>query len=99
MNSKPLTVIAIFKAKAGKEAALKSELLALIPPTRQESGCINYDLHVDTENPARFVFHENWESKVHLDAHLANAHLKAFVARMPDLIAEPLQLILADKIG
>lgn len=99
MSSKSLTVFAIFKAKPGQEAALKNELLALLPPTRQEAGCINYDLHVDTENPARFIFHENWASKAHLDAHLATPHLKALVAKLPDLIAEPLQLILADKIG
>jgi quinol monooxygenase YgiN len=99
MNSDSLTVFALFKARPGKEAALKNELLALIPPTRQESGCLNYDLHVDVADPAKFIFHENWKSKAHLDAHLANSHLQAFVAKMPDLLAEPLQIILAEKIG
>ncbi|MEM9449380.1 MAG: antibiotic biosynthesis monooxygenase, partial [Cyanobacteria bacterium P01_E01_bin.6] len=25
------------------------------------AGCIQYDLHEDNENPAHFVFYENWE--------------------------------------
>ncbi len=99
MNSKPLTVIAILKAKPGKEAAMKKELLALIPPTRKEPGCLNYDLHQDTEDPARFVFHENWTSKAHLDAHLERPHLKALNAKGVELFGEPPQLILAEKIG
>ena len=99
MKSKPLMVIAILKAKPGKEASLKKALLALIPPTRKEPGCLNYDLHQDTEDPARFVFHENWTSKAHLDAHLERPHLKALDAKGAELFSEPPQLILAEKIG
>jgi quinol monooxygenase YgiN len=99
MKPIPLTVIAILKAKPGQEAALRQELLRLIPPTRSEPGCLNYDLHQDTEDPARFVFHENWASKQHLDTHLETPHLKALAARADELLAAPPQLILAEKIG
>jgi len=85
--SKTLTVIAILKAQPGKEAIVKQELLALISPTRKESGCISYDLHQDEENPARFIFHENWASKAHLDAHLARPHLQALMAKAGELRA------------
>jgi len=98
-STKTLTVIAILKAQPGKEAVVKQELLALIPPTRKEPGCINYDLHQDEENPARFIFHETWTSKAHLDAHLARPHLGALMAKAGELLAEPPQLILAGKIG
>jgi quinol monooxygenase YgiN len=98
-STKTLTVIAILKAKPGKEAVVKQELLALIPPTRKEPGCINYDLHEDMENPARFVFHENWASMTDLEAHLERPHLKALMAKAGELLAEPPQLIMAAKIG
>jgi quinol monooxygenase YgiN len=99
MNSKPLTVVAIVKAKPGKEAEVKQELLALIGPTRREAGCLNYDLHQDLADPARFIFHENWTSQAHLEAHANQPHLQALFAKAPDLLSEPMQLILADKIG
>lgn len=94
-----LTVVAIIKAKPGKEAALRSELLALIPITRKEPGFINYDLHVSTGNPGHFMFHENWTSKQHLDDHLARPHLTAFIAKADELLAEPPQITLWDRIA
>jgi quinol monooxygenase YgiN len=51
-----LTVVAEIKAQAGKEDALRQMLLALIEPTRKEDGFVQYDLHVSTSDPGRFVF-------------------------------------------
>ena len=85
MSSKTITVVATFQAKPGKEAELKQALIGLLAPTRREAGCINYDLHVLPEDPANFLFYENWTSKAHLDAHLQSAHLKALLPRVPEL--------------
>ena len=57
-----LTVVAELQAKPGKEEDLRRAVLALIEPTRQEDGCVQYDLHVHTSDPGRFVFYENWTS-------------------------------------
>ena len=67
MSSKPITVIATFQANPGKEAELQKALASLVTPTRQEAGCINYDLHVSAEYPSRFLFHETWTSRAHLE--------------------------------
>jgi quinol monooxygenase YgiN len=99
MNAKSLTVLAMLKAKSGQEAVLRQELLALIPTTRQEPGCLNYDLHQAADNPAAFLFHENWTSKKHLDDHLARPHLQAFLAKAGDLLAEAPQITLWEQIG
>jgi quinol monooxygenase YgiN len=96
---KTLTVVATIRAKPGKEAVLRQELLALIPTTRKEPGCLSYDLHQATDNPAHFFFHENWTSKQHLDDHLARPHLQAFLAKASDLLAEPPQITLWERIG
>jgi len=96
---KTLTVIALIKSRPGKEAAVREALLALIPITRQEPGCINYDLHVSTENPGHFLFHENWTSKQYLDDHLARPHLTALAARADELFAEPPQITQWERIG
>jgi quinol monooxygenase YgiN len=84
MNT-PLTVIATFEAKPGQEAALCAALSALVEPTCKEAGCLNYDLHESAESPAKFLFHENWTSKAHLDAHLKSAHIQTLLPRIDEL--------------
>jgi len=82
---KTLTVIATFVARPGKEAELRAALSDLVAPTRTEAGCINYDLHAASDNPAKFLFHESWTSKAHLDAHLQSPHIKALLPRIDEL--------------
>ena len=85
MNQKTITVVATFQAKPGKEAELKTALTGLVAPTRQEAGCLNYDLHVSPEDSAKFLFHENWTSQAHLNAHLKSAHIAALLPRVDEL--------------
>ncbi len=99
MNAKTLTVIAQVKAKPGQETQVRKELLSLVAPSRQDAGCLNYDLHQGVDNPGWFVFHENWESKAHLDRHLQKPDLQAVLARVGQMVAEPAQITLWEKIG
>lgn len=96
---KTLTVLAIFQAKPGKEAELRTALIGLIGPTRKENGCINYDLHISLEDPAKFMFHENWTSKSALDAHLQTPHIKALLPRVDELCVAFPQITTWEKIG
>ena len=59
---------------------VKAELLKLIPITRAENGCINYDLHQDNEDPAHFTFYENWESRELWQEHMNAPHLAAYMS-------------------
>jgi quinol monooxygenase YgiN len=83
-----LTVVAEMVAKPGKEEDLRSAALALVEPTRKEEGCVQYDLHVHTDDPGRIVFYENWASAGDLERHSASDHLKAFRARSGEFLAE-----------
>lgn len=83
-----LTVIAFMRAAPGKRDELRAALEALVEPTGQEEGYVNYDLHQSIEDPDRFFFYENWESGEALDAHLAAPHLQEFAARLSDLLDE-----------
>ena len=55
-----VTVVAKVTANSDAVETVKSELLKMIEPTRQEEGCIEYLLHQEIDNPAVFVFYENW---------------------------------------
>ena len=99
MSEKAVTVVATFQAKAGKEKQLKVALSELVAPTRQEAGCINYDLHHLPEDPTRFLFHENWTSRAHLDAHLQSAHLQALLPRVDELCVAPPEITIWERIA
>ncbi|TWX69613.1 antibiotic biosynthesis monooxygenase [Colwellia demingiae] len=74
-----LTIVANIKAAPDKIDLVKAELLKLITMTRSEQGCINYDLYQDNDNPAQFIFYENWETRELWQAHMANDHLKEYM--------------------
>jgi quinol monooxygenase YgiN len=99
MNTKPTTLVVAFQARPGKEAELRKMLLGLLVPTRKEAGCINYDLHIAPDDPAKFLFYENWTSRAHLDAHGQTPHIQNLRARMDEFCAEPPQLVFWEKIG
>lgn len=75
-----LTIVANIVAKEEHIALVKAELEKLIPITRDEAGCIQYDLHQNNDNPAHFVFYENWESRELWQTHMANQHLQDYSA-------------------
>lgn len=75
-----LTIIANITAKSDKIEFVKSELEKLIGTTRSEEGCLQYDLHQDNQNPAHFMFYENWESRELWQKHINNQHLKDYMA-------------------
>ena len=81
-----LTIVANITANADKIELVKAELLKLVPITRAEEGCINYDLHQDNENPAHFTFYENWESRELWQTHMGADHLKAYMAATDGMV-------------
>lgn len=83
-----LTIVASILAKEEKREFVKAELLKLIPITRAEKGCINYDLHQDNENPNLFLFHENWESRELWQVHMNNNHLAEYMKATDGAVEE-----------
>ena len=98
MAGRKVTVFALVKAKPGLEEAVKKELSALVGPTRTEEGCINYDLHQSLDQKGHFRFYENWTSKELLDRHLQSAHVKRFIAKADELLAEPPEITLWEMV-
>lgn len=94
-----ITVVARFKAKEVSEQKLRNVLLTLIEPSRLDEGRIKYDLHQGINDPTRFIFYEIWESKELLDRHAASSHVQNNIARVKDLLAEPPEVTLLDRIS
>lgn len=83
-----LTIVAHIKAKAGHEAAVLAELEKLIPITRAEEGCLQYDLHSDNSDPTYFMFYENWTSRELWQTHMSAPHLDAYMSATEGMVAE-----------
>jgi quinol monooxygenase YgiN len=87
-NMAIVTIVAKVTAKSDQIEAVRQELLKMIGPTCQEEGCIEYRLHQDNDNPALFVFYENWQNAACVEQHMNSPHFIAYVAAVGDLIAE-----------
>ena len=94
-----LSVVAELTAKPGHEDELRSLLLSVIPTVREEEGCIQYDLHVSTADPASFVFYENWKDADALKSHGRSAHMRAFGAKAAALLSGPARILTYTRIG
>jgi len=85
---------------------VKSILSGLVEPTRQESGCIFYQLLQNQENPKDFVFIEESESEALLNAHLNSPHINEAEMKMDYSIAiatlkqsDPILAPLIERVG
>ena len=98
MANKKVTVLASFKAKAGKEEQLKQAIMACVAPTRAEAGCLNYDLHQLAGDKGSLMLYENWVSKQDLDVHLEMPYLRELKAKAGELCAEPIKITLWEML-
>lgn len=99
MASEQITVIARTKARPGMEERLTEAAGALVGPTRQEEGCINYDLHRSADDPSELVFYENWRSKEDLDRHLESPHVKKVLEQLPELSENGVEITLFEMVS
>ena len=68
------------------------EVQEILPKVRSEAGCTRYELVADASSPAVLHFLEEWESRRHLDDHLARPHMQEFFAKTVKCHAAPTEL-------
>ncbi|MGF6174403.1 quinol monooxygenase YgiN [Ensifer sp. 4252] len=94
-----LISLAILTAQPGKRDALRDGLLALIEPTRNEPGCLDYVLFEMQEEPGTFYMREAFTDRAALETHFQTPHFQSFAATVDDLLARPLQLVFLDQVS
>jgi quinol monooxygenase YgiN len=85
-------VVVRLKAKPEKASELRDLLIGLLAPTRQESGCIAYELLQNQEDRTDLVFVEEWRDGAALDAHFETDHIRSALDKLPELLAEELDV-------
>ncbi len=73
-----LTIVAKIMIQPEKVEFVKGEMLKLIPPTREEKGCIFYNLHQDNNEPSHMIWVESWETTEDWQAHNNSEHIASY---------------------
>ncbi|MDF3154534.1 putative quinol monooxygenase [Mesorhizobium sp. XAP10] len=81
-----MPVVAIFLAKPGAEEALERLFRDAIPATLEEDGCISYQLNRDLNQPRRFVWTEEWQSRALIEKHRATRQNAELLSNIRDLV-------------
>ncbi len=87
-----ISLIAVLKAKPGQTDALRQALQALLLPTRQEPGNLDYACFSCATRRTPSICARRGRDTDALDAHVAMPYFQASMAQMESLLAEPLRL-------
>jgi quinol monooxygenase YgiN len=74
-----LVIVASVTIHDGYKDELLKAFQDVIAATRQEEGCISYNVYEDVSNPSTLTFIEYWASQSAIDRHNQTAHLQGFV--------------------
>ena len=66
-------------ASEGERDAVADLLRRLMPLSRAEPGCLQYDAHRDPDDPDRFFLFERYADQAAFDAHAASPHFQELV--------------------
>ncbi|AFO46856.1 antibiotic biosynthesis monooxygenase [Pseudomonas alloputida] len=83
-----LTKLAFFTARPGQSGALGQRLLALVGPTRQEPGCVRYDIYQSGDSVEGWLVYEDWHSSEAFDGHLQTPYVQAFMTELDTFCSE-----------
>lgn len=87
-----LTNVAYFIAKLGRSQDLGAELLRLVAPSRNEEGCLRYEIHQSNDVPDVWMVLEDWRHASDFTLHMSTYYVQAFMAKVPDLCVEDMEI-------
>ena len=93
-----LLVVAVIKAKEGKEELVGDALKGIIAPSRKDKGCTRYDLFNAQGAPGTFITLEAWESQEDLNEHMKSPHLAAGFTTVGDAFDGAPQIFLLNPL-
>lgn len=78
MNNGSFTVMIAGVAKSGMEEYVKRTLKSIMEHSRQDKGCLIYNIHQSITNPAEFMVYMQWVSKQAFDQHNDKPEMQQF---------------------
>lgn len=93
-----INLVARLKVRDGSEEAVISAAMAIVGPSREEEGCVSYDVHQSIEDPTVFCWYETWTDKASLDAHFGYDYVKEFFEVVTAHAAEPPVITVVNRL-
>jgi quinol monooxygenase YgiN len=90
--------VAEFHAIEGKTDALIEALHSLIKSTREEPGCIRYELNQREDDPRWITFIEKWKNKKVFDEHCAMPYISHYFNDVRPKLVESFEVKLYKEI-
>lgn len=87
-GSSTVVLVVEFTARPDTVEELRGRLLTLVGLTREEEGCLRYDLHSHPEDPLRLTFVEEWVSPAALAAHDGTPWVADTREHLPRLVGD-----------
>lgn len=91
-----INIVATLRARPSHRAEVEKALRACVKKSRAEAGCIAYTLHVDVDDPDRFVFIEAWADREAIERHKTTEHYVTMAGSVKDLLVHREVLLLEE---
>lgn len=89
---------AAFHAKKEHISELKQALEAMLEPTRNEPGCVRYQLFQDKNDPCQFLFQEQFSDQHAFDEHCNTEHFQHLLGKIDGLLASEPNITFFDAL-
>jgi quinol monooxygenase YgiN len=93
-----ISVFASFYPHAEATEEFLELMAAMVRDTRNEPGCLRYDLFAAGGDGTGYHLFEIYADGAALEAHRASPHYQAYRAQAPDLLAEPIGVLVLEPI-
>ena len=91
-------ILARITVKPESAVAARDVLTALVNASREEPGCIDYQLLQRADAPHVFQTLERWADQASIDAHMAAANVAAAVAAAGPMFTAPPEILTFTKL-
>lgn len=82
-----LKIIAKCEIKDSERTIFVQNATQLVNKSREDAGCISYELFHDLENKDIYFFVEEWKSDVHAKYHSETEHFKTYFGNIAKTLA------------
>jgi quinol monooxygenase YgiN len=89
MDKPTIHVVTHILARPENTARVKSLLLELVEPSRQEAGCLQYYLHQNLAVPEEFLVMAEWASEEACEDHFSSPHIQEAFIEGAELLERP----------
>jgi len=88
-----------FHAQPGKAVGFEEALREVVPPSRQEEGCLSIHAFRSIRDPHVFYIHSRWKDEAAFDTHAKLPHTARFIERAELLLDHEIQALRCELLA